>query len=96
MLTQHLHRLLFINSIVAISEEKLGKYFATSFKEVVLPALEDMETRLKEEIASKEDVEELKKGMDTLNRKFDAQQDRLDRHGKSIEKLERKTLIVAS
>lgn len=41
--------------MVVITEEKLGKFFAKAFKDVVLPALEDMEERL----ASKKDLNEL-------------------------------------
>lgn len=82
--------------MVVISEEKLGEYFAKSFKEVVLPALEDMEGRL----ASKKDLEEVRIELggkiDSLERKFDAQQDRLDRHGKSIENLEKQVSVLTS
>lgn len=67
----------------------MGKYFAKSFKEVVLPALEDMETRLKEELASKEDIYRLEE-------KIEKSVDRQDRQGKSIEKLEHKTSAIAS
>lgn len=42
--------------MVVITEEKLAKFFAKAFRDVVLPALEDMETRL----ASKEDLEVVK------------------------------------
>ncbi len=75
--------------MVVISEEKLGKYFAKSFKEVVLPPLEDMETRLKEELASKKDIYRLEEKMEKVV-------DRQDRQGISIGKLERKASIVAS
>ena len=56
-----------------------------ALNDVVIPALEDMETRLRNDLASKEDVKEIRKDIDTLDRKFDAQQNRLDRHGKDIE-----------
>jgi transcriptional regulator GlxA family with amidase domain len=76
------------------SDDKQVEFFAKSFKEVVLPALEDMEKRL----ASKKEVQELGKelGMkiDTLDRKFDAQRDRLDRHDKRITRLEEKAGFV--
>ncbi|KKU23245.1 MAG: hypothetical protein UX36_C0007G0009 [Microgenomates group bacterium GW2011_GWC1_46_15] len=82
--------------MVVVTEEKLGKYFAKSFKEVVLPALEDMEERL----ASKKDLEKVRKDLggqiDSLDRKFDAVQDRLDNHGKRIQKLESQVSAVAS
>lgn len=92
--------------MTAISEEKLGKYFAKSFKEVVLPVLEDMDKKLTgvaSNMATKKDLNEIEnrltdveKGVDSLNRKFDAQQDRLDRHGKSIEKLESRVAAITS
>jgi len=66
------------------------KLIAEGFQEVMIPALDNMEKRLKEELASKEDVEDLKREMDTLNRKFDAAQDRTDRHGKLLENHERR------
>ena len=82
--------------MVVVTEEKLGKYFAKSFKEVVLPALGDMEERL----ASKKDLEKVRKDLggqiDSLDRKFDAVQDRLDNHGKRIQKLESQVSAVAS
>ena len=82
--------------MVAITEEKFGKYFAKSFKEVVLPALESMEERL----ALKKDIEELDRDLgmkiDTLDRKFDARQDRLDRQGKIHEQIEVKVETLES
>ena len=71
--------------MVVISEEKIGKYFAKSFKEVVLPALEDMEERL----ASKKDIYRLEEKIEKIV-------DRQDRQGKSIEKLESQIPVVAS
>lgn len=86
--------------MVAVTEEKLGKYFAKSFKEVVLPALEDMENGLKKELASKKDLENVRKDLggqiDSLDRKFNAVQDRLDNHGKRIEKLESQASTISS
>jgi archaellum component FlaC len=92
--------------MTAISEEKLGKYFAKSFKEVVLPVLEGMDkkiTGIESNMATKKDLERVterlesvESGVDSLSRKFDAQQDRLDRHGKSIEKLEGKVSVLTS
>lgn len=52
--------------------------FGDAFREVVLPVLED----INEKMATKEDI-------DRLERKYDAQQERLDRHGKIIEKHEK-------
>ena len=63
----------------------LGKYFAKSFKEVVLPALEDMEERL----ASKKDIYRLEEKIEKIV-------DRQDRQGKSIEKLESQVSVIAS
>ena len=92
--------------MTTISEEKLGKYFGKAFKEVVLPVLEDMDKKLtgmESKMATKKDLEEVKErlmgvesGVDSLNRKFDAQQDRLDRHSKSIEKLQSQVLASTS
>ncbi len=59
-------------------ESKTIEVFAKAFREVVLPVLEDMD----EKMATKEDI-------DRLERKFDVQQNRLDRHGKVIEKHEK-------
>jgi hypothetical protein len=77
-----------------ISEEKLSKFFAKAFNEVVIPALEDMEGRL----ASKNDLTEVNKDIggriDTLDRKFDAQQDRLDRHAKIQENLDKRVGVL--
>lgn len=57
--------------------------FAEAFREVVLPELEKIDGRLTN----------LEEGMDTLNRKFDAQQERLDRHGQRISNLEKASTI---
>jgi chromosome segregation ATPase len=73
-------------------KEEFTKMIGDGFHEVMIPALEDMEKRLKQELASKKDLEkvhrELSMDIDSLNRKFDAQQERLDRHDNRIEKLE--------
>ena len=53
--------------------------------DVMIPALESLETRLTDKLASKEDMEDIKMKVDSLDRKFDAQQNRLDRHGKQLE-----------
>jgi len=52
-----------------------------------------MESRL----ASKTELKEVKDSVDSLNRKFDVQQERLDRHGIQLEKHEKeiKKLQVA-
>jgi len=56
-----------------------------ALNDVMIPALESLETRLTDKLASKEDVEDIKMKVDSLDRKFDAQQNRLDRHGKQLE-----------
>jgi hypothetical protein len=55
------------------------------FQEVMIPALENMEERLKNDLASKGNLKDLSAQISSLDRKFEAQQDRLDRHGKQIE-----------
>jgi septal ring factor EnvC (AmiA/AmiB activator) len=86
--------------MVVITEEKLGKWFAKAFREVVLPALEDMEKGLRGELASKKDLEDVRKDLggqiDSLDRKFNAVQDRLDNHGQRIEKLESRVSVLSS
>jgi len=66
-------------------KEDSHEIIADAVHEVVVPALEDMETRLKNELASKEDI-------DRLERKLDAQQNQLDRHDKRIQTLEATSL----
>ncbi len=56
-----------------------------ALNDVMIPALESLETRLTDKLASKEDAEDIKMKVDSLDRKFDAQQNRLDRQGKQIE-----------
>jgi len=56
-----------------------------ALNDVMIPALESLETRLTDKLASKEDMEYIKMKVDSLDRKFDAQQNRLDRHGKQLE-----------
>lgn len=59
-----------------------------ALNDVMIPALENMEERLRNDLASKDDLKEVKveliSHIDSLERKFDAQQNRLDRHGKDI------------
>lgn len=70
-----------------------------ALNDVMVPALDAMETRLRNDLASKEDLKkvEVKLSMqiDSLDRKFDAQQERLDRHDKRITKLEKKARFVS-
>lgn len=77
-------------ALTKADENKITEIVANAINDVVIPALDDMEGRL----ASKEDLEKFKKEtmmeFDSLNRKFDAQQDRLDKHNGRIEKVEKK------
>lgn len=66
-----------------IDEEKLGKYFAGAFKEVVLPVLEDMEERL----ASKNDIYRLEEKIEKVI-------DRQDRQGKVQDILQKKVEVL--
>ena len=65
-----------------------------ALNDVMIPALESLETRLTDKLASKEDVEDIKIKVDSLDRKFDAQQNRLDRHGKQVEDHEERIQIL--
>ncbi len=71
--------------MTGIKEEKLGEYFAEAFREVVLPALEDMEERL----ASKKDIFRLEEKLEKVT-------ERQDRQGKSQEDLQKKVGILES
>lgn len=66
--------------------------------DTILGGMDNLYDRMKVDFASKKDVEDLKQelGMkiDLLDRKFDAQQTRLDRHDKRITKLEEKANFV--
>lgn len=53
------------------------------FQEVMIPALESMEERMMNSFASS--TKDLSAQINTLDRKFEAQQNRLDRQGKQIE-----------
>lgn len=56
-----------------------------ALNDVMIPAIESLEIRLTDKLASKEDAEDIKMKVDSLDRKFDAQQNRLDRQGKQVE-----------
>ena len=62
--------------------------------DTILGGMDNLYNRIKEDFASKEDVKELGMKIDSLDRKFDAQQIRLDRHDKRITKLEEKANFV--
>ena len=67
--------------------------FADGFHEVVAPILENIQERIitiESKMATKDDAKELSAQIDSLDRKFEAQQDRLDRQGKDIDTLKHK------
>lgn len=78
-------------------EEMVG-IVTDALNDVMVPALDAMAQKLTGELASKKELHEFKKevGMrfDSLDRKFDAQQERLDRHDKRITKIETKVGLV--
>ncbi|MEK7550192.1 MAG: hypothetical protein AAB535_00190 [Patescibacteria group bacterium] len=61
--------------------------FGESFREVVLPELEKIDNRLD---VIESDLKGVKMTTESLDRKSEAQQTRLDRHGKNIETLKHK------
>ena len=65
-----------------------------ALNDVMIPALESLETRLTDKLASKEDVEDVKMKVDSLDRKFDAQQNRSDRQGKQMEDYEERIQVL--
>lgn len=48
-------------------DKNFVELFAKAFNEVAIPALEDMEKRLKEELASKEDVYRLEEKLEKVS-----------------------------
>jgi hypothetical protein len=62
--------------------------------DTILKGMDNLYDRFKEDFASKEDSKELGTKIDSLDRKFDAQQTRLDRHDKRITRLEEKAGFV--
>jgi len=69
--------------------------------DTILSGMDNLYDRMKEDFASKKDLEEVKERLggvestlNSLDRKFDAQQTRLDRHDKRITKLEEKANFV--
>lgn len=71
-------------------KEEFTMIVTDALNDVMIPALESMEERL----ASKESVEEIIMKVDSLDRKFDAQQNRLDRQGKQVENHEERIQIL--
>lgn len=70
-------------------KDEFTKLIGDALNDVMVPALESMEERLRNELASKKDLKELSLKVDSLDRKFDVQQERLDRHDKRISVLEK-------
>ncbi|HKC04464.1 MAG TPA: hypothetical protein VKC54_01185 [Patescibacteria group bacterium] len=78
-----------------IKTEKDRKEFVTliseAFNVVMIPALDDMLQKIEKKI--EESIEGVRKDLgmqiNSLDRKFDAQQERLDRHNERIESLEK-------
>ncbi len=66
-------------------KDEFSMIVTDALNDVMIPALESLETRLTDKLASKEDVEDITMKVDSLDRKFDAQQNRLDQQGKQIE-----------
>ncbi|MCX6704709.1 MAG: hypothetical protein NTZ07_04720 [Candidatus Woesebacteria bacterium] len=89
-----------------ITEEKLSKFFAGAFKEVVLPGVEDVSIRLENVEKKLENVEKKieyveenmasQKDIFRLEEKLEKVVDRQDRQGKSIENLEKRASVIAS
>jgi protein-arginine kinase activator protein McsA len=82
-----------------ITEEKLSKFFAEAFKEVVLPGVEDVSIRLEDVEKKLENIEEnmaTQKDIFRLEEKLEKVVDRQDRQGKSIENLEKRASVIAS
>lgn len=69
-------------------EQKWTKFFAKAFKEVMLPALDDLKEEMDKRLLKIEENMATKADIDRLERKFNAGQDRLDMHDKRITKLE--------
>lgn len=65
------------------------KKFAEAFHEVVVPVIEDLEQRLKDELVLKAD----KADIDRFERKMDANQNRMDQYDKRIQALEERTSL---
>ena len=67
---------------MSTKNNSLYKKFSEAFHEVVVPELQEIKDKLTN----------VERGVDSLSRKFDAQQERLDRHDKRIQTLERVSL----
>lgn len=70
-------------------KKELIDLMAQAIDDVIVPRIDEAVNTLKEELASKEDLKEVKMDIESLHRKFDAQQNRQDKHNERLEKLER-------
>ena len=70
-------------------KDEFVNLISDAFQQVMVPALDNTITALKDELASKEDIKELGMKIDSLDRKFEAQQIRQDRHNTRLEALEK-------
>jgi peptidoglycan hydrolase CwlO-like protein len=70
-------------------KDEFTSIVVNALNDVVIPAMDDMEKGLRGDLASKKDLKELSMKVDSLDRKFDAQQERLDKHNGRIESLEK-------
>ena len=83
--------------IGTIVEEKIKKsvekIVVNVVNEVMIPAMDHMADTIKgdlrKELASKEDLKEVNMKLDSLDRKFDSAQGRLDKHDQRIGTLEK-------
>ncbi|MEK7550484.1 MAG: hypothetical protein AAB535_01760 [Patescibacteria group bacterium] len=57
-------------------KEEFVSLISDAFQQVMVPALDNAIVNLKQELSSKEDVREVGMKVDSLDRKFDAQQER--------------------
>ena len=75
-------------------KDEFVKLISDALNDVVIPALEDMEDRLTNKLASKQELQEVKQELsmqiDSLDRKFNAQQNRLDK----VEAVQEKVLAM--
>ncbi len=84
--------------MVTIKDEKLAKFFADSFKEVVLPSLDKLQDKV-DTIAEdvevlKEDVGVLKEDVHKIERHLEKIDDRLDRQGKVQDDLQERVEVL--
>jgi hypothetical protein len=73
-------------------KKEIVDLFNQGVAELILPVLETLATKedvklIREEMATKDDIKDIQVQLDSIERKAEAQQDRLDRHGQDIEKI---------